>query len=60
MARSICGQVDNDGYMVIVTELIGLAPTSRRGAWGIDEPVPAEVPEAPPPPTRPLQGEAPR
>jgi hypothetical protein len=49
LARSICEKIDNDSYMVIVTELIGEAHQARRGAWGIDEPLPATVPEPPPP-----------
>ena len=49
LARSICDKIDNDSYMVIVTELIGDAEQRRRGAWGLDEPVPATVPQAPPP-----------
>jgi hypothetical protein len=47
LARLICNQIDNDAYMVIVTELIGEAHHARRGKWGVDEPVPARVPVAP-------------
>ena len=51
LARSICDKIDNDSYMVIVTEMIALStPYPRRGAWGVDEPVPAVVPVAPRPP----------
>ena len=51
LARSICDKIDNDAYMVIVTEMIALTtPYPRRGKWGVDEPVPAVVPKAPPPP----------
>jgi hypothetical protein len=49
LARKICDQLDNDSYMVIVTEMIGQPPYSRLGKWGVDEPVPAVVPEAPAP-----------
>ena len=45
LARMICDQIDNDGAMVIVPELICLAEKRYRGKWGIDEPVPATVPE---------------
>jgi hypothetical protein len=51
LARSICDQIDNDSYMVIVTEMISLAsPYPRLGKWGVDEPVPATVPQPPLPP----------
>ena len=51
LARSICDKIDNDAYMVIVTEMIAkTTPYPRRGHWGVDEPVPAVVPEAPRPP----------
>jgi hypothetical protein len=37
--------------MVIVTEMISLAsPYPRLGKWGVDEPVPATVPQPPLPP----------
>jgi hypothetical protein len=50
LARSICDKIDNDSYMVIVTELIAQSsPYPRRGEWGVDEPVPATVPVPPPP-----------
>jgi hypothetical protein len=49
LARKICDQIDNDSAMVIVTELIGEAQVRHRGKWGVDEPVPANVPEPPPP-----------
>jgi hypothetical protein len=42
--------LDNDSYMVIVTEPIGQALQPRRGHWGVDEPVLATVPQPPPPP----------
>ena len=48
LARSICEKIDNDSYMVIVTELIArTTPYPRLGQWGVDEPVPATVPRAP-------------
>ena len=51
LARSICDKIDNDAYMVIVTEMIAkTTPYPRRGKWGVDEPVPAVVPRAPRPP----------
>ena len=49
LARKICDQIDNDSAMVIVTEMICLAEKRYRGKWGVDEPVPATVPEPPPP-----------
>ena len=49
LASSICDKIDNDSYMVIVTELIEQAEKRYRGRWGVDEPVPATVPEPPPP-----------
>jgi len=49
LARRICDQIDNDSYMVIVTELIGDAEKCHRGTWGVDEPVPATAPQPPPP-----------
>jgi len=51
LARSICDKIDNDAYMVIVTEMIAkTTPYPRRGHWGVDEPIPAVVPKAPLPP----------
>ena len=51
LAKSICDKIDNDAYMVIVTEMIAkTTPYPRRGKWGVDEPVPAVVPRAPRPP----------
>ena len=51
LARAICDKIDNDAYMVIVTEMIAKGtPYPRRGHWGRDEPVPAVVPVPPPPP----------
>jgi len=51
LAKSICDKIDNDAYMVIVTEMIAkTTPYPRRGHWGRDEPVPAVVPVPPPPP----------
>ena len=44
LARLVCEKIDNDSYMVIVTELIGEAHKRYRGKWGIDEPVPTTVP----------------
>src|SRR5262245_49777548 len=49
LAQKVCDQIDNDSYMVIVTEMIGEAQKRYRGKWGVDEPVPATVPEPPPP-----------
>jgi hypothetical protein len=49
LARKICEKIDSDSAMVIVTELIGEAQQRHRGKWGVDEPVPATVPEPPPP-----------
>ena len=45
MAALICDQIDNGSSMVIVTEMVGEAHVGRRGKWGVDEPVPAVVPE---------------
>jgi hypothetical protein len=51
LARAICDKIDNDAYMVIVTEMIALAPPPpRRAPGGAHEPVPAVVPVPPPPP----------
>jgi hypothetical protein len=50
LARMICERIDNDSYMVIVTEMIGEAHKRYRGKWGVDEPVPATVPLPPRPP----------
>lgn len=48
LAQSICEKIDNDSYVVIVTELIArTTPYPRLGQWGVDEPVPATVPEPP-------------
>lgn len=48
--RSICEKINIDSYMVIVTEMIArTTPYPRLGKWGVDEPVPAVVPEPPPP-----------
>jgi hypothetical protein len=48
LTRAICDRLDNDSYMVIVTEMIALStPYPRRGTWGVDEPIPARVPEFP-------------
>jgi len=44
----ICDAIDNDSKMVISTEMLpGTWP--HLGKWGIDEPVPAKVPEPPKP-----------
>ena len=54
LARSICDRIDNSSYMVIVTEMVARSsPYPRLGNWGVDEPVPAEVPLPPPPPEAP-------
>ena len=51
LTRSICEKLDNDSYMVIVTEMIlRSSPWPHLGKWGIDEPVPATVTQAPAPP----------
>jgi hypothetical protein len=48
LTRAICDRIDNDSYMVIVTEMVARStPYPRRGKWGIDEPVPAAVLEVP-------------
>ena len=53
LARSICEKIDNDSYMVIVTEMIATTtPYPRRGEWGVDEPAPATVPVPPRPPEK--------
>ena len=53
LAQSICARIDNDSYMVIVTEMIArTTPYPHRGKWGVDEPTPATVPEPPRPPGR--------
>ena len=44
MATRIADQLDNNGSMVIVTEMVGEAHVARRGTWGVDEPEPAVVP----------------
>lgn len=50
LAQAICDRIDNDSYMVIVTELIArTTPYPRLGKWGRDEPCPAEVPRPPSP-----------
>ncbi len=44
LAKSICNKIDNNSYMVIVTEMVARStPYPRRGKWGVDEPVPATV-----------------
>lgn len=51
LARTICDKIDNDAYMVIVTEMVAtMTPYPRRGKWDRDEPAPAVVPPPPPPP----------
>lgn len=50
LTQSICQKLDNDSYMVIVAELVGEAYQARLGKWGVDEPLPATVPQPPPPP----------
>ena len=53
LTRNICDKIDNDAYMVIVTEMIArTTPYPHRGKWGVDEPTPATVPEPPRPPGR--------
>ena len=49
LARLICAAIDNDSSMVIQTEFV--TGQQRLGKWGVDEPVPATVPEPPKPPT---------
>lgn len=52
LARSICEKIDNDSYMVIVTEMVARStPYPRLGKWGVDEPAPAVVVVAPRPGT---------
>jgi hypothetical protein len=46
----ICDAIDNDSRMVIATEMVGFGHGARHGKWGVDEPVPAKVPEPPKPP----------
>jgi len=53
LAKSICDRIDNNSYMVIVAEIIGQAPYQKLGVWGVDEPLPATVPEPPKPPVAP-------
>ena len=51
LARTICDKIDNDAFMVVVTEMVAtMTPYPRRGKWGRDEPAPAVVPALPPPP----------
>ena len=50
-----CDRIDNNSYMVIVTEIIGQAPYQKLGVWGVDEPLPATVPEPPKPPEAPKE-----
>lgn len=49
LARTICDRIDNDSYMVIATETVGMEPYRKPGKWGVDEPVPAIVPVPPKP-----------
>ena len=49
VAELICQAIDNDSKMVISTEMVGQT-WPRPGKWGVDEPVPAIVPEPPKPP----------
>jgi hypothetical protein len=50
LARTICDKIDNDSFMVIVTEMIATStPYPRLGKWGVDEPAPAVVPAPPEP-----------
>ena len=51
LAEAICARIDNDSYMVVVTEMIGEAHKAYRGKWDVDEPAPAVVPVPPPPPS---------
>ena len=58
LAERICNQIDNDSYMVIVTDMVAMTtPYPRRGKWGVDEPPPAVVPQPPRPPEG-LEGQA--
>ena len=45
MIEHICNKIDNDSAMVIVADMVGFNAGQRRGKWGVDEPVPAVVPE---------------
>ena len=57
LAQSICERIDNDSYMVIVTEMIAKnTPYPRRGSWDVDEPAPARLWQAPPPPSPSAEG----
>ena len=47
LATLICDHIDNDSCMVIQAEY--LTNKQRPGTWGVDEPVPAVVPEPPKP-----------
>ncbi|MES2902700.1 MAG: hypothetical protein V4696_00800 [Pseudomonadota bacterium] len=47
MAELIARQIDNDGSMVVVTEMVGEAHVARRGTWGVDEVAPAVVANQP-------------
>lgn len=49
VAELICDAIDNDSKMVISAEMVGHT-WPRLGKWGVDEPVPATVPEPPKPP----------
>jgi hypothetical protein len=45
----ICDKIDNDSLMVIAADPVGFGASSRRGKWGVDEPVPATLPLFPKP-----------
>ena len=47
----ICNAIDSDSKMVIATEMVGDFH-KHHGKWGVDEPVPAKVQEAPKAPER--------
>lgn len=48
LAGLLCERLDNDSTMVIRAEFV--TREQRPGRWGVDEPVPATVPEPPKPP----------
>ena len=47
LVKLLCDQLDNDSYMVLQAEFV--SAKQRLGSWGVDEPVPATVPEPPKP-----------
>jgi hypothetical protein len=45
LAKLIAAHLDNDSSMVVVTEMLRILPYDRPGKWGVDEPMPASLPE---------------